>query len=364
MKRFAWINALAALGTVFFSCVPDGPLKTNFDRTPMVTTDGWAVSTPSAEGINPKSINAAYAMIWQENAFFGVKSMLVIRHGKLVAENYCRSADDRYTRANVQSTTKCITAIALGMVHADGHLTNLDTPIVNILSSPSGADSRIKNITLRHLLTMRSGLSMDNASFTVKLCMDREPDPMGTLLSLPFYANPGDSFVYRDVDPHILSHILQKTTGRTEAAFVKTRLFDPLGITNWSWDTDATGASLGAGGLFLTARDMGKIGEMILDSGIWAGHRIVPADWIDSMVIPRVKNVPDHSELSYGFYWWSSPKDSVFSTWGHGGQFILVDRARNLVLVMTAMPDAGDGPGISLEQFLPVYRTLINGISP
>jgi len=132
-------------------------------------------------------------------------------------------------------------------------------------------DPRVRAITLRQLLEMRAGLTA-----TSDYLRPRDA------LRLSLTCDPGTCFIYNEIDSHLLSSVLARTTGMSAAELARTHLFAPLGIgaSRWSWPADAAGASFGGSGLALLARDMARIGYLLLRGGRWGGHQIVPAGYV------------------------------------------------------------------------------------
>jgi CubicO group peptidase (beta-lactamase class C family) len=221
-----------------------------------------------------------------------------------------------------------------------------------------GLDARKQSITLDNLLTMRSGLAFDNSDFSVEMWIDKPADPIRHILDKPLYADPGVEHRYRDADPQLVSYAMQRLTGRTEEDLAREYLFGPLGITDYYWDFGGQGETMGAHGLHLRPRDLAKIGQMVLDGGVWQGTRVVSQAWLDVSTVEHV-NFPGQ-RLGYGYYWWTVPEAAGYSTWGHGGQYAFVVPALRLLMVMQSMPDTSPDylHGGELEQFVDLTRPL------
>jgi CubicO group peptidase (beta-lactamase class C family) len=185
-------------------------------------------------------------------------------------------------------------------------------------------------------------------------------DPLRYILEKPLHAAPGGKFDYRDADPQLIAFALHALTGRHEKQLVDEWLFGPLQIEDWYWDEGRGGVTMGAHGLHLRPRDLAKIGQLVLDRGVWRGQRIVSAAWIDASTFPQLATPEQGSQgpLSYGYYWWSAPQQQAFSAWGHGGQYALIAPERNLVIVQVAMPDAALH-GARLGEFLELVAPLL-----
>jgi CubicO group peptidase (beta-lactamase class C family) len=158
-------------------------------------------------------------------------------------------------------------------------------------------------------------------------------DALQLMLDLPMAAEPGTTWVYNSGVSHLLSCIVNATTGRFTADFAQEYLFDPLGITNVFWETDFAGVNFGGFGLHLTPRDMAKFGYVYLNNGAWDGEQILPTSWIESSTMV---NYTTGSNSGYGYQWWINPDWGAFSARGYRGQRIHVFPNENLVVVFTA----------------------------
>jgi CubicO group peptidase (beta-lactamase class C family) len=357
MGRGAAAIAAAALLT---ACITEPELKPGSGWRPADVQDGWQVATPEEVGLDPRAIDAAYARFYSDREYLNAIAFLIVRDGRLVAEGYTRTPDDRHRIGNVQSVTKSITSLVFGTLVEDGTFRDLNEPMSGIFdASVFGGDPRARNITIGHLLTMLSGLELDNRSFATRLLMRRPRNQDRILLSLPMTSAPGTRFDYRDADPQLLSYAVARRTGRTLESFARERLFEPLGIRNYYWEANADSITLGAHALWLGARDMARIGQMVLNGGMWNGRRIVSAEWVARSTATRVNNGAAHGPR-YGFYWWVIPEANAFAASGHGGQYILVLPRERTVAVVTALPDTNDDRlGNSLPAFVDLVRAAV-----
>jgi CubicO group peptidase (beta-lactamase class C family) len=365
MRRTATLIATLTVLSLMLSCLPDSRFKTNFTVKPEQLDDGWQVTTPAEAGLDSAKVLEAYQMLWDENQYYNAKSLLVIRHSKLVFENYCRSASDRDSIAHIQSATKSLTSLVMGICRDQGWLRDLDTTLYAILPDKFDADTMKRRITLRHLLTMRSGIAFSNDHFSDDMVNLKPADVARYILAKPMYDTAGGEFNYRDCDPHLISIALKRITGRSLSEIARTKLFEPLGITDYIWEADGNGASWGGHGAFLKPRDMGKIGQMVLQKGVWNGQRVVSDSWVALSTSDQTGRLEgeDPPDLRYGFYWWVFPELNLFTAWGHGGQFICVLPDQDLVIVMTSMPSVNDdNVGTLLGEFLPLVRKIIGAV--
>ena len=300
-------------------------------------------------------------------------SLLVIRHGRLVAEGYCRDLEDRYTKEHIQSETKSITSLVFGIALSLGYFESLDETLYSIIPEAFDDDVRKRGITLRHLLTMRSGIEFGNRGYTLDLLVDAPRNQAKQILKKPLHAIPGEKFIYKDVDPQLISAAIQSRSNMTLEEIAKRHIFDPLGITDYFWQSNVDGESLGPNGLFLRARDRGKIGELILRGGVVDGTALIPASWIEESTAFQIQGDSKAGEwpqvefdhgMTYGYYWWIPPQEmNAFTTSGTGGQFTFIVPEKDLVIVLAAEPDAiVEITGIFLYDFLNLAQMIIDAI--
>jgi CubicO group peptidase (beta-lactamase class C family) len=349
------MTGLALAGCILL----DAPYKHDFGTVPEPLDDGWAVGTPEDVGLDPRVLDRIHAELLREDRFFGTLGVLVAKDGVLVFETYLRDPADRDRLHSLQSATKSVTSTLVGIGRDQGLVPDLDTPVCDLLRDAcAGVGARKRDITLEHLLTMRSGLDLSNDQMAYRLTVTPPDDPLRYLLDLPLYADPGDAFYYRDVDPQLMSYALEALAGRTEAAFAREHLFAPLGITDHHWIALVDGSSTGAFGLYLRPRDFAKLGQVGLDGGRWHDTRVVSEDWLALATAPAE---PDAWEgWDYGYNWWISPGGDAITASGHGGQLAMWVPDAGILAVQVALPDAalhGDSP----QDFYDLVRPLWEG---
>lgn len=290
------------------------------------------------QGIDAAGLERAVA--WARRAET-VRSLLVERHGVLVAEAYF-SGYTRDSLSLVWSVTKSVTSTLVGVAVAEGHIRSVDDPIGPYLDNlvPDLPEEK-RAITLRHLLTMSSGIPW---AYQVGVRSEYEewiasPNQVRYFLDKPLEHVPGEYFQYSDGGAHLAGVILQEAVGMSALAYARSRLFDPLGFAPVTWETDKQGYSLGDAGLRMRASDMVKLGRLFLDGGLWQGKRVLSAAWINEATTSQISlEVPHRRSSSYGYFWWlfdcgGSP---CYRASGYAGQLIVVVPALDLVVVATS----------------------------
>ncbi len=210
-------------------------------------------------------------------------SVLIIRNGYLVTEAYFHpyTADIRH---QVASATKSVISMLIGIAIDQGYLRSVDQPLLDFFPGRriANVDAQKQAVTLGHLLSMTSGLACQDRSGT-DAEMQRSRGWVQFVLDLPMARTPGAEFSYCSGGPHLLSAILEKATGLNTRDFANAKLFTPLGIpavSEMEWVADPQGYASGGYGLYLTPRNMAKLGYLYLKQGQWAGQHLVPAQWV------------------------------------------------------------------------------------
>ena len=331
---------------------------------PYWPTQGWRTSSPEQQGMDSVQL---VRMLDAINARkLDLHSLLIIRHGYLVAEVYYGSNSSTF-KHELYSVTKSFTSALIGMAIQKGFIDGVNHPVLDLFADRqvANSDARKQAMTLEHLLTMSSGLEWPesgNAYTTTDnpyVRMMRSPDWVQFVLDRPMAEQPGATFNYNSGTSHLLSAIVQKTTRTSTLAFAIEYLFKPLGITDVAWGADASGIAVGGSDLRLTPRDMAKFGYLYLKGGVWEGQPIVPAEWVKASTTKHIKSTD--ALLDYGYQWWIQP-DGSFAAHGLGGQHIFVRPRQDLVVVFTSWLTGSDTeqPAALMDSFIvPAVRSAL-----
>jgi CubicO group peptidase (beta-lactamase class C family) len=325
------------LGFILVSCLKDEPFKLPYQGfQPVETGDGWIISSPGLEDMDSLKLDQVYRYIYRENQFMLVSSMIIIRNGKIVAEAYPRDPSSIDQKQNVKSVTKSFTGILACLALQKGIIDSADQRLSDIYPEAFVSHQDKKDITLEQALTMRTGLVRDNKDAGYDYYFAK--NTVEFALSSPWPYAPGTEFNYTDVNPQLVSYAIQKRTGKTLSEFAKESLFDPLGITDWYWESGQDGVTFGATNLNLKPRDMAKFGQMLLQNGRWGDKQIIDSIWVCEATKVRV----ELGYWAYGYYFWLNPDEQIYWAAGHGGQTIMVAPEKNLVVVVSAWPYVQD----------------------
>ena len=295
--------------------------------------DEWPVSTPEAQGMQSQMLADMLEVI--EKNRYNVDSVLVVRNGHIVLDAYFHpfSKDLRHP---IHSCTKSIMSALFGIAIDKGFIKSLDQPVLDFFPDKTIAnmDAHKKAMTLEHLLMMASGFDCKDSylyDWRGLIEMKDSEDWAQFVLDLPMIGPPGESFEYCNGVTYLLSVIIQKTTKMKTLDFAKKYLFNPLGITEIVWEQSPQGVDVGFGEMWLKPHDMAKIGWLYLNKGRWGRKQIVPAAWVEASTRGHIEANPGDR---YGYHWWVK-NDGNYSAVGYKGQFIFVERDKNLVVIFT-----------------------------
>lgn len=319
----------------------------------------WPRAEPRHVGIDPAPIEALVEAI-SRGRYVAIDSLLILRHGQLVSENYFAGfrADDPH---ETRSTFKSIAGLLFGIAIGEGRITR-DTLIVplierfHILKDP---DPRKRQMRVSHLLDMQSGLDcleMPNSAGPYReSAANQSDDAIAANVEFPMADAPGTVWRYCSSNSFNLGIALEaallRDMGETVETYLNRTLMTPLGIDYRQAYVDRGMISL-KGGQRMRPQDLAKIGQLLLNGGAWKGRQIVPADWIDEILSPGVPtgwswtdSLGDdpmfRRESTYRHQWFQTllpmaGRDiRLVHSWGNGGQFIIVLPDLDMVVVTT-----------------------------
>jgi len=300
-------------------------------------TNGWEVSQPEQQGMNSTALQEVIDYVENMNNSF--RSMVVVRHGYIVLEEYFSPTlyDVNNTHA-LYSATKSFVSCLFGIAMDMGFIDNVSQKILEFFPTKTIAnrDTMKESITLEHVLTMTSGFEWNESSYTSTdndfFRMRASDDWAQYVLDRPMESEPGTTFHYNSGNSHLLATIINITTGMTPLAFADQYLFGPLGITRRAWLADPLGVNFGGADLALTPRDMAKLGLLFLQNGNWDGQQIVSEQWVTDSTQNRTTT---YGWLNYGYQWWIDPEYGTISARGYMGQKIFILPDHNMVVVFT-----------------------------
>ena len=274
----------------------------------------------------------------------------IILHGdELLYEGYFNGSKRESTQSSL-SVAKSFASTLVGIAIDEGYIGNVDDPITAYLPELVGRDERFASITIRHLLTMSSGIRFTRDDpgrlFSDDFISYASPDLRRAALDTQIAEAPGLRFHYNDYNPLLIGMVLERATGMSVSSYLETRLWQPMGAEgdgSWDLDSDHSGFEKMSVGVNGRAIDMAKLGWLFINQGRNGERQVVPAAWVDEAT--RVDSTSDPA-AGYQYFWWVDAERNAFYAEGNFCQFIYVYPAADLVLVRlgTDCGAAGCGP--------------------
>ena len=304
----------------YFPQKPDFPFDAVYEQA-------FVRATPESQGIS-SDLFAALLRELDASKDTEMHHFMALRHGKVICE--CNFAPYPKGMWHItHSMCKSITGMAIGMLIEEEKL-KLDENIYDIFPDHTNAFSKIFRpvITVENLLTMTSGVTFNESGIV------SGNDWLGSFLNASVNGKPGTEFQYNSLNTYVLSAIVMKRTGETLTEYLTPRLFGPLGITKYYWETCPKGITKGGWGLFLCAEDMAKLGQLYLQRGKWNGQQLVSEYWIEISTARHLKTQND--TYGYGYQLWMEQRPGSFEYNGMLGQNVLIYPDVDMVIVTNA----------------------------
>lgn len=304
----------------YFPQKPDFPFDAVYEQA-------FVRATPESQGIS-SDLFAALLRELDASKDTEMHHFMALRHGKVICE--CNFAPYPKGMWHItHSMCKSITGMAIGMLIEEEKL-KLDENIYDIFPDHINAFSKIFRpvITVENLLTMTSGVTFNESGIV------SGNDWLGSFLNASVNGKPGTEFQYNSLNTYVLSAIVTKRTGETLTEYLTPRLFGPLGITKYYWETCPKGITKGGWGLFLCAEDMAKLGQLYLQRGKWNGQQLVSEYWIEISTARHLKT--QNGTYGYGYQLWMEQRPGSFEYNGMLGQNVIIYPDMDMVLVTNA----------------------------
>ncbi|AYD63384.1 class C beta-lactamase-related serine hydrolase [Achromobacter sp. B7] len=284
-----------------------------------------------------------------------VAGLIAIHRGHIVLERYGLGFQ-AHERWSTMSTVKSMTAMLTGAALHDGSIASLDDPVTAYV--PALAGCAYDAVTVRHLLTMSSGIAWEenytdkssDVNRYSKSLADKVPGGvLGLLRACHRAHDAGRVWHYNTGDTYLLGAVLSAATGGTLADYMSRRIWQPCGMEFdgfYTLESD-DGQEIGGSRAGMTLRDIGRFAQFVLDDGVAGGERILPEGWVARSGTPAFQIPADqhaaHREAlglaAYGYSWWLR-EDGAMMAMGHSGQRIFIDtRAQLAVVQLAAYPE-------------------------
>ena len=281
-------------------------------------------STPEEQGVPSKALVALFDSL-HALPLTDMHAVVVMRHGKVIGEMYPKPYAPEY-RHTMYSCSKTFVGIAVGLAIEDNRL-RLDDRVAAIFPEllPDSVSRDLADMTVRHLLTMESGVKPD---WNMR---SRGKEWIRTFLSKPV-KEPGTQYAYDSMVSYMLAAVVQKVTGKKLTEYLQERVFTPMNVTEWAWEESPEGVNTGGWGVHIQPESLAKFGQLILNEGRWEGKQLVPAEWIREMC----KKHRETGREVYGYHiWHCGGHDGAVRADGALGQYVISVLDKDMVVVMT-----------------------------
>jgi CubicO group peptidase (beta-lactamase class C family) len=308
----------------------------------------WETGTPAENGLDAGRLQALANAIRDGKEFPDLHSLLVVRNGRLVFEEYFDGyrADQLHT---LQSVSKSFTSTLIGIAIARGDIRSVDERVLDFFlgrDDIENLDDHKRAMRVEDLLTMRSGTDYhergSSSPHDELNSLSRGWDTF--VLNRPMLRPPGSYFQYDSGGVILLSSLLEARTGMHADRYAAEHLFAPLGIQQWSWFRNNEGHPHTGGGLDLRPRDMARFGQLYLQMGSWDGRQVVPPEWVEVSIRRHVVFDPPRGDgaVGYGYLWWilrpdpaGAGAEDIYAAMGFRAQYIFVVPEHDMVVVVT-----------------------------
>jgi CubicO group peptidase (beta-lactamase class C family) len=349
---------------LFAGCAVEA--KRDVSVAPKKTGDGWKVASPADLGANIAVLDSMVRLV-EAGDYVNIHSVLVVKDGALVLEEYF-DGDDRNRLHEIRSATKSIGSMLAGIAIDKGFIQSENEPIYTFFKNDykpkNGWAENARRVEIRHFLSMMSGVDCDDltTNFACENAMYDTNDWVQYSLDLPFAHEPGQHWAYNSSSLILVGELIARGSRMTMEDFADLYLFEPLGIEKFRWNFSPKGRAWIGGGARMIPREMAKIGQLMLDRGMWHGRRLLSEEWIDKSTRKQGDML---GGIDYGYLWqrgWSYiGGDRVTAYWasGNGGQYIIVLPDSGMVVVFTGgnygSPLAGQPFRMLTQYILPAF---------
>jgi CubicO group peptidase (beta-lactamase class C family) len=355
-------------------------------QAPAENADSWQVADAGETGMSESGLEAMMHAV-RAGEYPIIDAIAIAHAGKLVFQETIRTGvtdiDGRVGNTDPAmhrqySVTKSFASALVGIAIDQGIFEGTGAPYLSLFSYGSYAnpDPRKNAITLHDVLTMRLGIDWDewdppysDPANQLIVLYETETDYSKALLDLPMASEPGSQFAYNTVATVSLGQAIENNAPLSLVDYGLANLLGPLGISRIEILQTPTGLPNVGGGLYLTARDALKIGQLYLDGGTWNGERIVSSDWISQSLAAYTEigwGEPEGMAWKldgYGYHWWLGHFDidgerlDSFAAWGYGEQWVIAVPALELVVAINA--HGFDGSREEVNQALGIARRVV-----
>ena len=304
------------------SVVPYYPQKTEISS---YESKYFNRAVPEKHGISSKRIYNMLCELEDERRA-NIHNLFVLCNNEVIAE----CSKDGYN-VNLwhlsHSMSKSITGMAVGLLYDDG-LLDLGRRVTDIFPEVKYSDKRFADITVHMLLCMTAGVSFNEAGAVT------ETEWTNAFFGSSLKFAPGTKFAYNSMNSYILARIVERLSGSRFIDYVDTRIFSPLGIDNYLWEKGPEGIEKGGWGLYMSAESWAKVGQMILDKGVFEGKRILSEEWVELSVKTHAIPPKSTGDFNYGYQLWVGRENNEILFNGMLGQNVWICPHNRIVAVV------------------------------
>lgn len=320
-RKFIQITGLSSLGLGLL------PHFQSFSKP----TQSLLRKSPESQGIDSAGIRAFLKAA--KDSGLEWHSFMLLRHGNVVAEGWWKPFQAEY-KHTLYSLSKSFTSSAIGFLVSEGKI-SVDDSVMKFFPDdiPQNSSENLKAMKIKHLLTMNTGHHTDSMP---DLRDNATQSWVKSFLVKPVEHEPSTFFMYNTGATYMLGAIVHKVTGQLLEDYLKTRLFEPLGITGYDWEKSPEGLNTAGYGLRVSTEDIAKFGQLYLQKGKWNGKQLLPESWIEEATKKQTTSQSGDNDWSqgYGYQFWRC-KPGFYRGDGAFGQFCMMIPEQDAVLVMT-----------------------------
>jgi CubicO group peptidase (beta-lactamase class C family) len=325
--------------------IHNGPSVSRFDKLPADNRYASQIEAIARDTNNGESLEEYLDAS-------GTTAFLVIHDDRLLYERYFDGYDESSIHTSF-SMAKSFASALVGIAIDEGHINSVNEPITNYIPELLEKDERFESITIRHLLTMSSGIKYEEGG---DLPWSEEADDTKTyyatdlrklaLENSRIEGKPGEYFEYNNYNPLLIGMILERATGMSVSRYLQQKLWKPMGMEadgSWSLDSTENGFEKMESGVNARARDFARFGMLFAEEGNWEGRQLISRGWVEEST--RADTSTDPSQ-DYQYFWWvNTPEGEThhFSARGNYGQYIYVAPEKDLVIVRLGKEEGEQG---------------------
>ena len=287
-------------------------------------------AAPESQGISSRHIRKFLEELARDKGLY-MQNVLVLRRGQVLCEAAFGAQDLRAPKYTF-SACKSVASLAVGLL-VDAGLLSPDDKVEDLLAETRPVRRHLRDLTVGHLLTMRSGVQFTEAEALT------ETDWVRRFLSASQKGEPGGEFAYNSLNTYMLSAIVRRKTGKGLMEILQEGLFGPMGITDVLWEKCPMGIEKGGWGLYIRPEDLAKLGQLVLDGGLWRGNRLLSGAYLDAALSPHAVPPESIGDFNYGYQIWVGRKENTFLFNGMLGQNVLGFRDSGVLVVTNAGED-------------------------